>query len=135
MGQVIAFSEFDTYFAAMDNRTLVRGTILDANILISLTYEIKSDFEEIADFIDKLLSHEVKLFTTVNTKSEFLDFHRRLFMTEHLRDMVTPDSKWNIPKSARAQIQTQSGTRANRLSQPQYDFFSKDSIRTSHISY
>jgi len=107
MGRVIAFSEFESYFESFSGP--VSGTILDTNILISLTYEIKSDFDEIIAFVDGLLDADFKLYTTVNTKSEFLDFHRRLFMTEHLIDMVTPESTWKISKAARAQIQSQIG--------------------------
>ena len=109
MGKVVAFSETVSYFERLDESNFVRGTVLDTNILISLTYEIKSDYEEVVEFVDKLLDENFKLFTTVNTKSEFLDFHRRLFITEHLRDMVAPDSTWKISKAARAQIQSQSG--------------------------
>ena len=39
MGLVIPFSEFRSYYAAIrDNVKLVKGAILDTNILISLTY-------------------------------------------------------------------------------------------------
>lgn len=109
MGRVIAFSEFESYTKTINQGDFAQGTILDTNILISLTYEIKSEYDEIVDFVDKLIGRGFQLFTTVNTKSEFLDFHRRLFMTEQLRDMLEQKSEWRISSAARAQIQVQSG--------------------------
>ena len=109
MGRVIAFSEFDDYYKALKKTDLVSGTILDTNILISLTYEVKSDYEEIADFVDSLIDQKFLLFTTVNTKSEFLDFHRRLIVTEHLRDLLDAAPGYRLSSAERAQIQVQSG--------------------------
>ena len=68
MGRVIAFSEFDSYLRAIST-DFVNATILDTNILISLTYEIKSDFEEATEFLDTLLERNFQIFTTVNTMS------------------------------------------------------------------
>ncbi|MBI4925608.1 MAG: hypothetical protein HY843_06755 [Bdellovibrio sp.] len=109
MGRVIAFSEFDSYIKTIQISDYVLGTILDTNILVSLTYEIKTDYEEVTDFVDKLIDHGICLYTTVNTKAEFLDFHRRLMMTEHLRDLLDSTTHCKISSSAKAQIQVQSG--------------------------
>jgi hypothetical protein len=54
-------------------------------------------------------AHEMRLFTTVNTRAEFLDFYRRLLMTEHLRDLVGESTNVRISAKAKAQIQYQSG--------------------------
>ena len=98
MGRVIAFSEFSSYLNDLSKGTseFVRGTILDTNILISLTYEIKSDNDAVIDFVDALDDHGIELFTTVNTRSEYLDFNRRMTMTERLRGMLVESSKWEI---------------------------------------
>ena len=109
MGRVIAFSEFKRYLEELDNNSFVRGSTLDANILISLTYEVKSNYDEVTHFIDALCSEKFELFTTINTRAEFLDFHRRLIMTEYLIDIINFGSTWNLPKTARAQIQSQLG--------------------------
>lgn len=109
MGRVVAFSEFDSYLKTIQWGPSVQGTILDTNILISSSYEVKSDHEEVIDFLEKLTEAEFRIFTTVNTKSEYLDFHRRLIMTENLRDMLDPSSGWRISAAGRAQIQVQSG--------------------------
>jgi hypothetical protein len=40
-------SEFDSYYEAMPKADFFPGAILDTNILISLSYEIKSKHEEV----------------------------------------------------------------------------------------
>jgi hypothetical protein len=122
MGFVISFSEFESYYAAIrDNATFAKGAILDTNILISLTYEVKSNHEEVTDFFDQHLLAErqngFRLFTTVNTRSEFLDFNRRLIMTEGLRDITDEHSGVKITASAKAQTQYQSGLLKRREQQ------------------
>lgn len=114
MGLVIPFSEFASYYEEVRRRhAFARGTIVDTNILISMTYEVKANHEEIVGFFDQFLKIECdnhfKLFTTVNTRSEFLDFNRRLFMTERLRDLADEASKYKITSRAKTQIQYQSG--------------------------
>lgn len=122
MGRVVSFSEFDSYYAEIRKRpSVVPGTIFDTNILISLTYEVKSNHEEVFDFFDECLVPErdkgFRFFTTVNTRSEFLDFNRRLLMTENLRDAIDDNSKWKIPAKAKTQIQYQSGQLKRREEQ------------------
>ena len=113
MGQVISFSEFSSYYSDLQKKPdYFPATILDTNILIALTYEVKSSHEEIFDFFEQHLiprrDQGVRLFTTVTTRSEFLDFNRRLIMTEKLRDLVEMP-KIKITARAKAQIQYQSG--------------------------
>jgi hypothetical protein len=129
MGRVIAFSEFDEYYKALKKTDIVPGTILDTNILISLTYEVKSDFEVIADFVNSLLEKNFLLFTTVNTKSEFLDFHRRLIMTEHLRDLLDANPGYKLSSVERAQIQVQSGQLKRQEQQGSDPVFSDRQIK------
>jgi hypothetical protein len=122
MGQVVPFSEFRDYFAAIRfDDGIAEGTILDTNILISLTYEVKSNHEEVITFLTEHLASKrdggFRLFTTVNTRSEFLDFNRRLLMTENLRDAIDEKAPWKIPAKAKAQIQYQSGQLKRREQQ------------------
>lgn len=105
MGQVIAFSNFRDYYAEISRRAgFFSGAILDTNILVSLSYEIKQDFEEMAEFFDGIADLELRYFATVNTKAEFIDFHRRLTLTENLLDAVDAESPLEIPTTARAVI-------------------------------
>ncbi|MGK5082545.1 hypothetical protein WDW37_04500 [Bdellovibrionota bacterium FG-1] len=51
MGRVIPFSQFDKYLKAKSAEAdYCPGTILDTNILISLTYEVKKDHDEVFNF-------------------------------------------------------------------------------------
>ena len=122
MGRVIAFSEFTAYYEPLRGRAeFARGTIIDTNILIALTYEVNSNNEDSVRFFESALAPELdrgfRLFTTVNTRSEYLDFYRRLIMTENLRDIVDEKLSWKPPAKARTQIQYQSGILKRREQQ------------------
>jgi hypothetical protein len=122
MGRVVPFSEFRKYYERIRGcRDFESGTILDTNILIALSYEAKQTHEETFEFFAKELFPEqergFRFFTTVNTRSEFLDFNRRIVMTEHLRDMIDEHSLWKITTKAKAQIQYQSGQLKRREQQ------------------
>lgn len=114
MGRVISFSEFREYFkSALQQPDVNNAAILDTNILIALSYEINRLHDEVIEFFRGSLMPEqvnnMRLFTTVNTRAEFLDFYRRLLMTEQLRDLVAESSSVRISAKAKAQIQYQSG--------------------------
>ena len=123
MGRVISFSDFKSYYREVkDLSEYSNGSILDTNILISLTYEVKANHEEVFDFFEKELAPRradgFRFFTTVNTRSEFLDFNRRLIMTENLRDLVVDSrSPLRLSAAAKAQIQYQSGQLRRREQQ------------------
>ncbi|OFZ79827.1 MAG: hypothetical protein A2583_06025 [Bdellovibrionales bacterium RIFOXYD1_FULL_53_11] len=140
MGLVVPFSEFKNYYAAIcGTPTLARGTVLDTNILISLTYEVKNNHDEVAAFFQECLVPErdggFRVFTTVNTRSEFLDFIRRLLMTENLRDVIDESSAWKIPARAKAHIQYQSGLLKRREQQSGDPVFNDTQIKMIKSSF
>ena len=49
MGQVIPFSEIDTYITSLEASGACKGTILDTNILISASYEMRDSHSEVVD--------------------------------------------------------------------------------------
>lgn len=71
----------------------------------------------------------MRLFTTVNTRAEFLDFFRRVIMTEHLRDLVGELSRVRISAKAKAQIQYQSGQLKRREQQGGDPVFADNQIK------
>jgi hypothetical protein len=105
MGQVIPFSQVDSYVEHLQKSQGVIHTVLDTNVLASLTYEVKANHEEIADLILRLENMEVGFYATVNTKQEFVDFHRRLLLTENLLDLADAHSKVKIHQEAKQAIQ------------------------------
>lgn len=111
MGRVVGFSDLERYLEPLrfSETGFVRGCLLDTNILISLTYEVREDAEDVAGLLDVLIEKDFRCFTTVTTRAEFLDFHRKLMMTENLLDAIGPDSGVKIPPRVRAQIQVQQG--------------------------
>jgi hypothetical protein len=135
MGRVIAFSEFAAYYEPLRERGgFKQGTIIDTNVLIALTYEVSANNEEALEFFESAIAPEqergLRLFTTVNTRSEYLDFYRRLIMTENLRDMAEANSSWKLPAKARTQIQYQSGILKRREQQGGDPVFNDTQIKT-----
>lgn len=105
MGQVIPFSEVNGYIDSLHASDAAVHAILDTNILAALTYEVKPNHEKVTDLMFQLESKGVGLFATVNTKQEFVDFHRRLLLTENLLDITDAHSKVKIHREAKQQIQ------------------------------
>lgn len=116
MGIVVRFSDFDNYFNDLISKGVkAEGTILDANIIVTLSYSPKKFHTRLNDFIDKkILSRGIKLFTTVNTTQEYLEFYRRLLLTEALRTSICPDSKIKLPNNKRSVIRLFSGNLETR---------------------
>jgi hypothetical protein len=110
MGRVVRFSEFDKYLIELkDKNVKVEGTILDANIIITLSYSPKKYHTRTYDFIkDKIQRNNISLYTTVNTTQEYLEFHRRLLLTEGLRTVIHPSSKNVLPNKKKQVIRAQS---------------------------
>ncbi len=110
MGRVIPFSEIESYLASIEKSDTHKGAILDTNVLISASYDIRASNSEIVDVWDLLLRKNYRLFVTVNTRSEYLEFQRRLILTERLLDMVDEFSKVKLHKNAKAKIQALKGS-------------------------
>jgi hypothetical protein len=110
LGKVIPFSEIESYLASIEKSDTHKGAILDTNVLISANYDIRDAHSEVVDVWDWLLKKDYRLFATVNTRSEYLEFQRRLILTERLLDMVDEFSKVRLHKNAKAKIQTLKGS-------------------------
>lgn len=116
MGRVVRFSEFDEYlFNLKQNGTKVEGTILDANVIITLSYSPKKFHTRTYEFIkNKIQKNEIALYTTVNTTQEYLEFYRRLLLTEGLRTAIHPSSELDLPNKKKQAIRAQSSILHNR---------------------
>lgn len=125
MGRVIAFSKFSEYLKKLDTSQSAekRFTILDTNIIITSSYEMRPEYEKVHEILDVLNERGYRLLATVNTKAEFLEFQRRLQLTEVLLDMVDEHSKYKIPTAARAKISTLKGSLSTSVgADPDRDF-------------
>lgn len=98
-----------------DNQKI--NIIIDSNILIAYFDEVHSDHEDAMSFLKGLdQKADVTFYTTVTTKSEFLDYHRKRFLTEGLIGLVRElSSKVKIPTVAFAKIDNTLTLRDNRL--------------------
>ena len=76
MGRVVRFSEFDDYFRDISLRGIkTEGTILDANVIITLSLLTKKYHTRLDNFVQKkILGNGIALFTTVNTTQEYLEY-------------------------------------------------------------
>ena len=110
MGRVVPFSELTKYLSSIKKLDTYRGTILDTNVLISSSYEPSNDSEDVSQVLDILADENYRLFATVNTRSEYLEFQRRLILTESLFDSIDEHSKIRIASRVRAKIQTLKGS-------------------------
>lgn len=106
MGQVIPFSDVDIFLGKLSNTA---GCLVDTNFLIALSEE-HHPFNDDAQFLfERLVEHEIKLYCTVTNRTEFIDFHRKLIITETLMGMLSPASKWKISAATRKQLLSQKG--------------------------
>lgn len=110
MGKVIPFSEIESYLSSIEKSDTHKGTILDTNILISASYEVRDSHTDVIEVLETLQQKNYRLFATVNTRSEYLEFQRRLILTENLFDLADEFSTLKIPKAAKAKIQTLKGS-------------------------
>lgn len=110
MGKVIPFSKLDVYLDSIKNDHLLKGTILDTNILISSSYEIRDSHDSSNEVLEVIKSHGYKLYATVNTRSEFLEFQRRLILSESLLGLIDLSAEIKTSSRARAKIQTLKGS-------------------------
>lgn len=110
MGRVIPFSEIESYLASIEKLDAHKGTILDTNILISANYDVRDSHTQIIDILNILQKTNYRVFATVSTRSEYLEFQRRLTLTENLFDMVDEFSKTKLSNNAKAKIQTLKGS-------------------------
>ncbi len=96
LGRVIPFSDLKKYLSNLKKANAPKGTILDTNVLISSSYEPSPDSEEVSKILDILGDEDHRLFATVNTRSEYLEFQRRLILTEGLFDSIDEFSELRI---------------------------------------
>lgn len=106
MGQVIPFSDVDVYLKGLANNS---GCLVDSNFLIALAEENHPFNEESQFLFEKLVDYKIKLYCTVTNRTEFIDFQRKLIITETLMDMLSPNSIWKISAAAKKVLISQRG--------------------------
>lgn len=106
MGTAIPYSDIDTYLSKTD---LSNGCLLDTNFLIALTEENHKHNDDSRFIYEKLVEYKVPIYCTVTVRTEFIDYQRRIKMTESLMDMLAQSSKWKISSSVRDTLKKHRG--------------------------
>lgn len=106
MGKAIPFSEIDEYF---DIEGPIKGCLVDTSFLIAISDEDHDFHDDVRFMYEKLSSYKVPIFINVTARAEFVDFHRRVLISEALMDMLAPSSKWKISSSVREVLRSQKG--------------------------
>lgn len=115
MGLCLPFSEIDIVLAK--KLSGATGCIVDTSFLISVN-DSDHDFHADAQFLfEKLVEHQIPLYVSVSARAEFIDFQRRVTVTEILMDMLAPTSKWKISAAVREVLKSQRGWIDNQASQ------------------
>lgn len=102
----LPFSEVDRYLGTMSGEI---GCLVDTSFLIAVN-DTENPFYEDAIFLqERFAEYGVRLFVSVTARSEFIDYHRRVIVTETLMDMLAPSSKWRISAAVRKVLEQQKG--------------------------
>lgn len=132
MGKVVPFSEVDIYLQSLQNKS---GALVDTNFLIALAEE-NHPFNEDAQFLfERLVEHQIKLYCTVTNRTEFIDFQRKLIITETLMGMLSPSSKWKISLAARKILNTQKGWIDNQAAEDELPLLTDKRIKDSKKAF
>lgn len=95
------------------NVNVKNGVLIDANVLISATYELDRVHEEADGLIERLIQDKIPMFINVNARAEFLEIHRRIIFSEVILDFERQIEKKLLPPSL-AQKLTQFRNRYER---------------------
>lgn len=114
MANRIGFKEF---LKKLEKDSAVQ-LIVDANVIIASRDKSHRDYNTVRDFFTELylITKNVTLFTTVTTKSEFLEYYRRKILTEAIlgiykrnkeEQIISDDASRQIERQIRARNQRQ----------------------------
>ncbi len=105
MEQALPFSEIDQYLKKLNSP--VQGCLIDTQFLIAVTDELHPFYEDAEFLFEKLAEYRIPIFTTVTTRSEFVDIRRRFIITETLMGMLSASSKWKISAATQKILRAQ----------------------------
>ncbi|HMN69753.1 MAG TPA: hypothetical protein PKC28_14515 [Bdellovibrionales bacterium] len=100
----LPFSDIDLYLKSIQGDI---GCIADTSYLIALGDKDHRLHEDALFMHEKLAEFSVRIFVSVTVRSEFIDFHRRMTLTETLLGMLPSSSKWRISEAVRRELNSQ----------------------------
>lgn len=109
MSTILPFSEFKNNLKVKPE---LKKALIDTCALISLSHDSNEFHDEALEMFSYLKKENVKAFSNVNIRSEYIDYHRRIIITEALTfisstaDGITSYSEiYRKLKSHRAEVQ------------------------------
>lgn len=96
------YSELDALLKTHPNAN--KGFLIDTNILVAATYDLDKYNEIAVNFIDSLADREIPLYCNVNIRSEFLEIHRRIVISESLLDFEEKCDKAKLPSELASEL-------------------------------
>lgn len=106
MGKCYPFSEIDVYLNEGSQRS---GCLADTNFLIALSDTEHTFYDDAQFILEKLEDYAIPIVVSVSARAEFIDYKRRVIVTENLMGMLAPTSKWKISKAVRDVLVSQKG--------------------------
>ena len=96
------YSELDALLTTHPNSK--KGFLIDTNILVAATYDLDKYNEIAVNFIDSLSERQIPLYCNVNIRSEFLEIHRRIVISESLLDFEEKCTKAKLPPELASEL-------------------------------
>ena len=106
MGICAPFSEIDQLVAKTSGPL---SCLADSSFLVTLSDKDHAAHEDAQFLGEKFGEYDAKIFVSVTARSEFIDYHRRVIITEALMGMLAPTSPWRISAAIRSELKTQQG--------------------------
>ncbi len=103
MGLCLPFSEIDIYLQGK----APEGCIVDTNFLIAASDKDHPLHEEAQFIEEKVEEYSIPLIVSVSARAEYIDYKRRVIVTEYLMGMLAPSSKWKISAAVRKVLSDQ----------------------------
>lgn len=102
---------------------------MDSSFLVAMSDEDHSQHDDAQFLFEKIVEYNIKIFVSVTARSEFIDYHRRVIITETLMDMLAPTSKWKISANVREVLRTQKGWIDNQARSSSEPYLSDSRIK------
>ncbi len=102
MSRVYPFSDLEGFL--QERKIEEVSCILDTQLLVASMYgphSFNEDAEKIVGVLDKF---NVKVYSTVTTRSEYVEVQRRILTTEYLMGLLAEDSKWRITEAVKIEL-------------------------------
>ncbi len=101
MNLIYPFSEFNELARTRD---FSLGSFVDTNLLIATLYETHPFNEVSSDLFMEIAQRNLPLYTTVTVRTEYLDFIRRLTITERLMELLSEASSYRLSERVKAEL-------------------------------